>query len=187
MESIENEIIAACKGGDWRDFGRIYDQYLPKIYQFVFYRIRHKQTAEDLSATVFLKVVQNIQSYKSDRPFVAWIYTIARNTVIDHTRTHKSVSNIEEAYDLASSDDVMGSADMALRSETLRKAMKNLTVIQQEVLTMRIWDGLSHKEIAEILKISESNSKVTFSRAVAAVKEMVPVTILLALILTKQL
>jgi RNA polymerase sigma-70 factor (ECF subfamily) len=168
----ENQIISECISGNWENFDRVYDYYLPKIYQFVYNRMRHKQTAEDLTSVIFLKVVRNLNSYRQgDAIFAAWIYKIARNTLIDYFRSHKTTQDLETAFDLASKDDVVGAVDTVIKLEAVRSALKNLSEPQREILTMRVWEGLSHAEIAEIMEISESSSKVTFSRAVANLKQ----------------
>jgi len=65
------------------NFGRIYDEFLPKIYRFVYYRVRHRQIAEDLTSAIFLKVVQNMPSYRPGPVGMGpWLYKIARNTLI---------------------------------------------------------------------------------------------------------
>ncbi|HEX9502900.1 MAG TPA: RNA polymerase sigma factor [Patescibacteria group bacterium] len=172
MESNESEIIAQCVAGNWQNFDSIYDHYLPKIYQFVYYRTRHKQTAEDITAQVFLKAVQHLSSYKSgEAPFSAWLYRIARNAVIDNSRSIKPTQDLETAYNLAGPDNVMRAVDATVTLETVKIKMADLSDLQREVLTMRVWDELSHQEISEILEISEGSSKVAMSRAIANLKQ----------------
>lgn len=172
MESNESEIVAQLVVGNWTNFDEIYDQYLPKIFQFVYYRVRHKQTAEDITSQVFLKLVHNFHSYNPAKaPFGAWLYRIARNTLIDHVRTAKPTSDLDAAFGVAGSDDLMEAADIKIKLESVKTEMNKLSELQREVLTMRVWDGLSHKEISEILEISEDSSKVALSRAINNLKQ----------------
>lgn len=153
------------------NFGLIYDEYLPKIYRFVFYRVRHPEIAEDLTSAIFLKVVQNLDSYQPGPAGIGpWLYKIARNTVIDYSRTNKATSDLSQAEHVASSHDVLGDTDTALKVDWVKSQLKDLSEIQREVLMLRVWDNLSHREIAETLGISEANSKVSFSRAITALK-----------------
>lgn len=176
MESNESEIIAECIAGNWTNFDQIYDQYLPKIYQFVYYRTRHKQTAEDITSQVFLKAVQHLSTYKiGQAPFAAWLYRIARNAVIDNSRRHKPTQDLETAYNLAGSDNVMRAVDAKVTLEIVQTEMLKLSELQREVLTMRVWDELSHREISEILEISEDSSKVALSRAISNLKQSIEV------------
>jgi RNA polymerase sigma-70 factor (ECF subfamily) len=167
MEFNEIDIIARCKEGDWRDFDTIYDHYLPKIYRFIYYRTRHKQIAEDLTSTIFLKVVQNLNSFRHGAaPFSAWLYRVARNTLIDHARVAKPILDLETAVNVADKQNVSDETNEVLNLEAIKSQMTKLSDQQREIVTMRVWDGLSHKEISEILEISEGSSKVAFSRAV---------------------
>jgi RNA polymerase sigma-70 factor (ECF subfamily) len=179
MEPNFNAVMAQCQTGDWTNFGQIYDHFLPKIYRFVYYRLRHRQIAEDLTSAIFLKVVQNMDSYQPNPAGPGpWLYRIARNTVIDHTRTRKETTDINEAFDLASDTDILASTDSTLKLEWVRKELENLSEIQREVLVLRVWDNLSHQEIAETLGISEANSKVSLSRAMQSLKQVAPLVVL---------
>lgn len=151
-----------------------YEQYLPKIYRYIYYRTGHKQTAEDLTSTVFLKAVAHLKTFDFQKSsFSTWIYTIARNTLIDHMRTDKKIFDLEQAFDLASDDNLEAEADEAMRLQAVRAAVSKLNDVQKEVVIMRAWDELSHQEIGEILGISEANSKMTYSRAVSNLKQAV--------------
>ncbi len=177
MEFNESEIIAECRAGNWLDFDKIYDFYLPKIYQYVYYRIRHKQTTEDLTSVIFLKTVQNLHTFRSgSAPFGAWLYRIARNTVIDYTRTQKPLQDLDAASEVAAKQDVMEDTDTKLNLDSVKASIEELNPDQREILTMRVWDELSHKEISQILEISEGASKVAYSRAVSALKQRIKTT-----------
>lgn len=176
----ELEIISECKKGNWQNFGILYEKYMPKIYQYLYYRVRHKQTAEDLTATVFFKTVRGINSFQKDKKslFQSWLYGIARNALIDHLRSEKPSLELNEDIDVVSSEDILDKTDSLMKLESIKAGLKNLTPNQREVVTLRVWDGLSHKEISEILDISESNSKITFSRAVLALKQTIPLSVI---------
>ncbi len=178
MEStIESQIIAECAAGNWANFGSIYDEYLPKIYRYVYYRTRHRETAEDLTSTVFAKAVQGLKTFRSESGmFAPWLYRIARNVLIDYARANKPTLDLEAAIHAASDHNVLADADTQMKRESIKAALKHLSPQQQEVVMMRVWDELSHREIGEILEISEGNAKITFSRAVAALKEVIPLT-----------
>lgn len=178
MEStIESQIIAECRNGNWANFSLIYDEYLPKIYRYVYYRTRHKQTAEDLTSTVFTKAVSGLPGFRAETGmFAPWLYRIARNVLIDAARANKPTLDLAAAVNAPSEHDVLADADTVLKRESIKAALGQLSPQQQEIVMMRVWDELSHREIGEILEISEGNAKITFSRAVAALKELIPLT-----------
>jgi RNA polymerase sigma-70 factor (ECF subfamily) len=152
---------------------QLYEEYLPKIYRYVYYRVHHKQTAEDLTSTVFLKAASNFDKFKAGSLFGPWIYQIARNTLIDYSRTKKVTWDLDEAMGVASSEDLLLKTDITLKVQVVKETLNQLNPLAKEVVMMRVWDELSHKEIAQILGISEDNSKVLFSRAAMNLKKLI--------------
>jgi len=97
----EQLIITKCQAGSLEEFAKLYDKYLDKIYQFVFYRTSHRETAEDLTAQIFMKALERIGSYDSQQAqFATWLYRVARNTIIDYYRSQKKDANIDDYWDL---------------------------------------------------------------------------------------
>lgn len=181
MELNESEIVRQSQSGDWSNFDQLYAAYLPRIYGFVFNRVRHKQTAEDLTAQVFYKVVDHLGSFRADQGgFQAWVYRIARNQVIDHYRVSKPTADLETAAEPQVGDDFVEQIDLGMNAAALKRQLKQLSEQQREVVMLRVWDDLSHAEIAAVLNISEANSKVIFSRAVARLRQLVSVVSLFA-------
>jgi len=180
----ENQLINSCKAGDSSAFAELYDAYLEKLYRFVYYRTQHKQTAEDIVGQAFLQAWQKIGSYDSRKAgFSTWLYQIARNLVIDHYRKVAPVQGIESAWDVSDGTNLETDAESALLVDKIKPHLSKLTSQQRQVLTMRIWEDLSYKEIAQILGTSEAACKMSFSRAVSELKgQMVLVVLLLQII-----
>src|SRR5688572_31161974 len=96
-------LIKAAQAGNQEAFGGIYDQLAKPIYNFLFSKLRHREVAEDLTHTVFLKAWQSLNSYQP-RPgakFSTWLYQIANYTLIDHWRTRKPVVELEVIENLS--------------------------------------------------------------------------------------
>jgi len=179
MEMDEAAIIAQCQQGNLERFAELYDAYNKKIYNFIYFRTHHRPTAEDITSTVFFKALQHIASFNSRKAgFSTWLYQIARNTVIDHYRSLKTTNNIEDAWDLASSTNIERDVDTIRSLEKVQKFLKDVPAQQRDIVIMRVWDGLSHKEIAEVLGISESTSKMAFSRIITKMNKEVLVSLL---------
>ena len=87
------QLIEQAKNGNINSFGKVYDSLVEKVYRFIFFKVESRETAEDLTQGVFLKALENIEKYRKNTSFLAWIYTIARNSVIDHYRTKKQKEN----------------------------------------------------------------------------------------------
>jgi RNA polymerase sigma-70 factor (ECF subfamily) len=150
------------------------------VYQFIYYRVQHRETAEDLTTTAFLKALERFDSFdEAKASFRTWIFSIARNAIVDHwrkTRPHEDVEDIWEA--LKADGDMARDTDAKMRLEKVRAAMTALTPEQREVVILRVWDGLSHAEIAATLGKSEDAVKMAFSRAVHELRKHAPLALL---------
>ena len=168
---------------DEREFGRLYETYADKIYSFIYYRTSHRETAEDLTSRTFIKAIEKINSFDQNKgQFSTWLYTIARNTVIDFYRTEKSTGDIFEMLDLAGTDNIERSVGSKLEIEKVEKYLRTLEPSQREIIVMRVWDDLSYREIAAVLGKTEGACKVMFSRTIAKLNSSLALLILLELI-----
>lgn len=164
MDNQELALIKACQSGDSQSFGDLYEKYFKKIYSFVYYRISHKETTEDLVSIVFTKALENISKFNKGY-FSAWLYQIARNTVIDHYRTNKSTQDLERMAELSVDNPILENMDNGIELQEIKAKLDKLNEIQRDIIIMRVWDGLSYKEISQIIGKSENNCKMIFSRA----------------------
>lgn len=179
----DQQIPADIKKGDSEAFGKLYDEYIKKIYNFIYYKTHHKETAEDLTSATFVKALQNIQKYSLEKgSFSAWLYKIARNTVIDHYRTMKFNYNIEDAWDISSDEKIDFDTDSRLKIEEIKKYIKDFKQTERDIIIMRVWQEMSYREIAEILGKTENNCKVIFSRAIKNLKEKMPLALFISFI-----
>ena len=179
MEAQIEQAIARCQSGDTAAFGELYDAPIKKIYEFIFYKTLHKETAEDLTSVAFTKALANINSF-SGGSFQAWLYRIARNTVIDHYRTRKQERDIDDVWDLSGDDDIERDADARAKIEKVQEYLKELPAVERDIIVMRVWQDMTHAEIAEVLGKSEGAVKVAYSRAMKDLRKNV--TALVALI-----
>ena len=166
----EQELIIRAQKGDAEAFGDLYENYLDTIYRYVYYRIQNHQDAEDLTEIVFLKAWQKIPDYVIGKtPFVAWVYRIAHNTVIDHYRTRKETVSLNDQPPI--NDEKMNLEDHILSKEekrTLSKAITRLSPLHQHVLVLRFISGLKPTEVAEILDRNVGAVRVLQHRALKA-------------------
>jgi RNA polymerase sigma-70 factor (ECF subfamily) len=184
MAINEEVLINRCQGGNLKYFSELYDLYIKKIYEFIYFKTHHKQIAEDLTSQTFLKSLENIQKYNSEKGrFSSWLYAIARNSVIDYYRTKKHNLNIDDAWDISSKDNIILDAENKEKIEKLKTHLKKLTGDQRDVIILRVWNDMSYKEISEIMGKSEANCKMIFSRATEKIRKEQIFAILLCLLL----
>lgn len=183
MALSEKELIRQAQAGDADAFGALYEKYADPVYRFVYWKTRHRETAEDITARVFMKALEAVGSLEpSESAFRPWVYTIARNAVTDHWRTHRQHADIEDAWDIAADDDVARDAEARMRLEKVRGYLEQLDAVQRDVVLLRVWHDLPYADIARIVGKSPDNCKVIFSRAVKRMRADVGVLLALTLL-----
>ena len=181
---MDNELVLvkSCQSGNSAAFGQLYDFYVKHIYDFIYYKTFHQQTAEDLTSQSFLKALKAIGGFRVESgSFQAWLYQIARNTVIDHYRTQKHNVDIEDVWDLSSADDLPNDLHQQQVLEQVQAELKNFSAEQREIVLLRVWGQLSYAEIAQITGKTENNCKVIFFRMVKKLKDNEKFALLLLL------
>lgn len=181
-ETREAKALENCKKGNIKEFGVLYDAYVDRIYSFIYYKTFHKETAEDLTSTTFMKALEHIARF-NEGSLSSWLYRIARNTVIDHYRTSKKVLPLDESESLTSSEDPVYDLEVKQQVASIRESLKILKPEHREIVLMRLWDELTYEEIASVTHKSAGNCKVIFSRSLSALKEFHGKNLLLTLLL----
>ncbi len=150
----ERQLVLQAQAGNSEAFGQLYDAYMERIYRFVYFRVEDQQTAEDITSQVFLKAWSNLDRFSFNRtPYLAWLYTIAHNAVIDHYRTRKVTAALDDVQ-LSQQDHaevVENEIDLTAEMNTIKEALQTLTDDQQKVLTLKFMEGMSNSEIARHL------------------------------------
>ncbi len=169
MESVAGEISAG------EIFAELYEQYLPKVFRYIQYRVNSMQLTEDLTSTTFEKALVNFSRYSSDKAkFSTWIFSIARNVVIDHYRAsqRKQTAPLEEASEVASKDS--SPEEELFQGEELARLQGYLAQLQQdeqEIIRLKFVAELNNRQIAKMLGLSESNVGTRLYRAVRKLRD----------------
>jgi RNA polymerase sigma-70 factor (ECF subfamily) len=150
-------LVKQAKSGDPEAFAKLYDAYVERVTRYVFFRVSEEDDIEDLVSQVFLKAWENLDRYKTGAaPFIAWLYTIARNLVIDHYRTRKNTLPLEEAVALPSELEMPDDeAQIHFDLEAMRDALQVLSKDQQQVLVLKYIAGLPNENIAKVMNKRE--------------------------------
>ena len=150
----ERQLVLQAQDGNSEAFGQLYDAYMERIYRFVYFRVEDQQTAEDITSQVFLKAWSNLDRFSFNRtPYLAWLYTIAHNAVIDHYRTRKVTTALDDVQlsQPDHSEAVENDIDLTAEMQSVKTALQALTDDQQKVLTLKFIEGMSNNEIAHQL------------------------------------
>lgn len=153
----EESLVRQARSGDSEAFGQLYDACVERVYRYIYFRVSHEETAEDLTSQVFLKAWENLDRYKAGgSPFIAWLYTIARNLVIDHYRSQKEFVSLEDVTLSAPEEqNPVDQTELRFELQALRDALQFLTDDQQEVLILKFIVGLPNDSIARMMKKQE--------------------------------
>lgn len=182
MDSSELSAVHSCQAGDLSAFDTLYTLHVDAVYRFLHRRTLERATAEDLTSVTFMKAMESIRSFHPAKGELrAWLYRIARNALIDYYRTMKPSVDIESVWDLPNDDITSLQTEKHINATMLHQALSTLSQPQREIVLLRVWEGLSYKEIAELTGKTESNAKVLFSRAVTGLRSQLPSLALLIL------
>ena len=168
--------VRASKG-EAAAFGLLYDRHVDAIYRYVYYRVRDDAEAEDLTSDVFMRALKAMPRYEPRQAFLAWLYRIARNAIIDRARRGNRQVPFEDALEHPMPDQIVEpDVELLARadSDTLREALKKLTPLQQEVLVLRFLEGYSTHEIAKLVGKREGTVRGIQFRAIGALRQLIP-------------
>jgi RNA polymerase sigma-70 factor (ECF subfamily) len=174
-DKLNKEIAAfvrSAQSGDEQAFGRLYDIYFDRIYAFVFYRVHHKEVAEDISEEVFIKAWTRVKAVKAES-FGGWLYSITRNTLIDHYRKQRETVDISEIENLIESDqDVIEETDLLINQKLLLEMIRQLTPEQQIIMKLKFLEGMETEEVSEMISKSSGSIRVVQHRAIQRLHEL---------------
>lgn len=170
------------------DDNAAYEYLVTKFHRpmiaFMYRMCRNQALAEELAQEVFLRVYRSRKSYAAEAKFTTWLYRIATNLAVNHARDHKversgKVVSLDEPDEetgttLDVSDPSLNAEQMILRKERLEAIKKHVMALpekQRAAVLMHKYQGMDYREIAAVLKLSESATKSLLFRAYEALRE----------------
>jgi RNA polymerase sigma-70 factor (ECF subfamily) len=167
----ETDIIRGCLKNDRASQKALYEQNYGKMLGVCLRYCRSSDEAKDVLHEGFMKVFNNLKNYSGTGSFEGWIRRIMVNTAIDHLRKNKQnyliVSTVHANEKAAVMADEVAEEDilMSIDKEEILKAVQELTPAYRTVFNLYVIEEYTHKEIAELLDISEGTSKSNLSKA----------------------
>jgi RNA polymerase sigma-70 factor (ECF subfamily) len=178
------EVMLRVKAGDQSAFDYLVQKYRRPLVSFMYRMARNTTTAEDLAQEVFLRVYRSRATYEASAKFTTWLYRIATNLAVNHARDTRH-ERPEVTVSLDEPDEDSGttlelpdgnlSAEQALvrreRMLAIRSKVEALPEQQRLAVIMHKYQQMDYKEIAEVLKKSESATKSLLFRAYETLRE----------------
>lgn len=146
-----------------REFSKLFNEHIDAVYRFAYWRVTDEALAEDIASTVFTKAWEKRDSF-DNKNAKAWLFTIARNTIIDGYRK-KSEERLPEEFEGYSEDTTAEDLDKASEAELLAVALKTLPQDLREVVQWRFIERATVAETALHTGLSEANVRVVQFRA----------------------
>lgn len=175
MEQDENESALIERAKTDKDaFGELYQRYVDRIYNYVYYRTGNKDDAEDLTSRIFMRAMRHIPNY-DDRgiPFSAWLYRIAHNLVANwhRDRSRRKVIALDDISQWYIRDEGPELATQFIEdTDALLAAIQRLPTDRQELLILKFVDRLPNAEIGAIMGRSEGAIKSLYHRTLIALR-----------------
>lgn len=170
------QLVAEAQNGDTASFSKIYDFYFPQVYRYCAFRAP-AEVAEDIVAEIFVKAWEKLHTYKihKDVPFGAWLFRVARHTIIDAYRTSRTWEDLDESLE---DPDALNSADGLFRQKEVvrivRKALNALPRRYRDVLVLHYIAGLPSDEVARVLHLTQGASRILKFRALKKLEQELP-------------
>lgn len=181
----DTDLALSFKNGNREAFDELYIRHIKGIFGFVFYRVMDRMTAEDVTSQTFMKALEYMHTYNPNKGvFSTWLYRIARNTLYDHFRTTRPTENIDDVWDLEADENPFLDASSSLDARHVHDALNTLPKDKRDLIIMRLWEGLSYKEIADRIGKSEDSCKMTFSRTIHDMRSHMTLSAFLLLLLS---
>jgi RNA polymerase sigma-70 factor (ECF subfamily) len=168
------QLLIAARKGEQAAFTELYGLFFEKIYRFIFFRVGHKEVAEDIAEDVFIKAFAGLMSLQQDKLFESWLYQIARNRIIDYYRSKKIIVPLDEVENtLEYETNVVDVVNLEAQQKIFVKLLKELTPEQQTVIKMKFLEGLENDEIAMAMDKNEGAVRVIQHRAITKLKNLI--------------
>ena len=166
----DSQLLARARN-DSAAFAQLYRRHYDSVFRYCIHRIFERQTAEDITSQVFLKVVENFELFRgNEQQFRTWLYRIATNTINNHLRkTARENRLLKTAGELANSRGA-DCGESSKRLALLREAVLALKPRYQTIITLRFFEKLKLTEIAEVLGSSSGTIRSQMARALAKLR-----------------
>ena len=155
------------------DFESIYNEYFPKVYNYLYYRLLNRDQTDDLVSEVFTRAFEKLDSYDPDKGAIStWIFTIARNVLTDSFRRRRQVLPLDDqAMEISSGEDVELAYIKSEERKALHRELVKLSDLEREVIGMKFFQEKTNRKIASELNMNESTVSSTVYNTVRKLRK----------------
>ena len=162
----ENELLTRAKEGDRWAFGVLVRMHQPMVFRTVLRMVRNEDDAMDITQDSFVRAFTRLEGFRGASSFGTWVCRIAINQALNLQRARKPVVDAEKVHLSSAPEDVLAVREQEYIHARLDEAIEALPPRQRLTLLLRVKDGKSHKEIADLLDCAVGTSKASFHSAV---------------------
>lgn len=169
--------LAVRATADELAFEELYEYFFPRVYNFVYARLKNFADADDVTSITFMKMNENLERYDPSRAaFSTWLFKIAMNSIVDHTRRRDKFEETEwEDFFEPAAPENLEPEVQTLTQETNRElltALDKLNERERRIIELKFWSDLDTRSIADVLSMTEGNVRVILHRTIAKLKNI---------------
>jgi RNA polymerase sigma-70 factor (ECF subfamily) len=168
----ESDLIQGCLAGDRRMQEELYNKFSPKMYAVCLRYATDGEEAQDLLQEGFIKIFKNLNKFRHEGSFEGWMRRVFVNTSIENYRRRVNINTITEKDEVRIEDNSWNALDNLAEKDIVR-LIQDLSPGYRTVFNMYVIEGYSHKEIADLLGITEGTSKSQLARAKGVLQKKV--------------
>jgi RNA polymerase sigma-70 factor (ECF subfamily) len=168
----ESDLIKGCIEGKPEMQKLLYDRFSSKMYGVCLRYTENNEDANDLMQEGFIKVYKSLSKFRAEGSFEGWIRRIFVNTSIEHYRKKVKLYKVTEVQENTIEDEQIDAFD-SLATKDILNIVNELSPGYRQVFNMHVVEGYSHKEIADLLGITEGTSKSQLARAKGVLKKII--------------
>jgi RNA polymerase sigma-70 factor, ECF subfamily len=172
---LEKETVLKAQCGDIDAMRVLYESSFDCLYRYIRFKVSNDADAEDIVAEAFTKAFESIRQFKSQSTFKTYVYTIAKNLLVDFYKKNSQTTILTEEF----ADSIQEEANSRVGSKVqklldhVKSVMTKLNSKENEVVTLRFISGLNVDDVSKSLGLSESNVKVLTHRAIQKIKKYI--------------
>ena len=173
----ERALLRGARSLDGTALSVIFDNFYPCLYRYIYHHLGHQATAEDLTAEVFARMLEQLAEGRGPkRHLKAWLYRVAHNLVVDHARrqVHRDHDPLDEGM-VSTGQGVETEVHGAIQRQQAGAALQRLTPMQRAVIILKYLEGYTNKEISSILELSVGAVKALQHAAIVSLRKIMSV------------